>query len=616
VNKLNSILGAAVVFAIIVVFIIQFRPATGPQRDNGPTCAAEVKGACISSSHFWASYYLLTARGADQNFLRANNFRRAVTDGLIETYLLNQDAKRLKIAISDEDITAEVAAGRAHVSLPSEKVQALAGRLGVMSSSGDLVSPLIVKDRKSKRFDAKAAEKDIRRRTRLSPEEFRDYQRSELIAARMRALIRSRVQVSEAEAYEEFARLKSTAQVEYVRFDRNFYADMAVDTSPKAVEAWAAMHKDEVEKAWDGRKGQLMPECRVTRHVLVKVDATATDELKAEKKKRIERALERINKGEDFAEVARAMSDDTSASRGGDLGCVAKGTMVKPFEDGMLALPEGKVSPIVETEYGYHVLKVEKIAKDAEAEKIGRAQVALDTYLGSEADRVTAEASKSVLAAVQGGKSLKDALDTHLQELEKKRDAEKKADKNAKKADAKKADAKKADAKKADAKGEPGKTDDNAAATAADDLHDANGDNKPLTVATHPRRPIVETSPTFSAAGGSTIPGVVSEGELTNAVFALGKPGDAVSSVVPLESGYAVATLKERKQATREQFDKEGRMLVEQMRAVKEGDALTAYLKRLHDKLASDVVYKKEIVDEPKVKPGEEQGSDPEPFEE
>ena len=89
-----------------------------------------------------------------------------------------------------------------------------------------------------------------------------------------------------------------------------------------------------------------------------------------------------------------------------------------------------------------------------------------------------------------------------------------------------------------------------------------------------------------------------------------------MNSIVPLQSGYAVAVLKEKKQSTREQFDKEGRMLIEQIRAVKEVDALTAYLKRLHDKLATDVVYKKEIVDEPKVKPGEEQESGPEPMDE
>jgi len=604
VNKLNSILGAAVIFAIIVVFILQFRPATGVQRSSDPPCAAEVKGVCISTSHYRASRFLLTARGTDANFLRANNFGRAVADGLIETYLLNQDAKRLGIDISNEDISAEVAAGRAHVSLPIEKVQALAGRLGLMSSSGDLISPLMVKDRKSKKFDAKAAEKDIRRRTRLSPEEFRDYQRAEIIAARMRALIRARVQVSEAEAYEEFARLKSSAQVDYVRFDRTFYADMAVDTSPKAVDAWAAAHKDELENAWEGRKAQLMPECRVTRHVLVKVDSSATDEAKAEKKKRIARAIERITKGEDFAEVARAMSDDPSATRGGDLGCVPKGTMPKPFEDTMLALPEGKLSPVVETEYGYHVIKVDKIAKDADAERIGRAQVTQEMYLGAEADRLATEAAKNVLAAVQGGKSLKEAIDAHLLELAHKKDAAKKDDKKAKKPAPKKAEA-----PKADDKGASAPNDDGAG-------HDENGDNKPLTVETHPRRPIVETSPTFSAAGGSTIPGVITEGELTKAVFALAKPGEAVSSIIPLQSGYAVAALKEKKQATREQFDKEGRMLIEQIRAVKESDALTAYVKRLRDKLASDVVYTKELVDEPKVKPGEEQESEPEPLDE
>src|SRR5262245_13315351 len=100
------------------------------------------------------------------------SFRRMVADGLIETWLLNQDAKRLGITVSDNDVSAEIAAGRAHISLPAEKATNLGPSLGLAARPGDpLVSPMPVKDRKTKKFDSKTAEKSIRQRTRLSAPE-------------------------------------------------------------------------------------------------------------------------------------------------------------------------------------------------------------------------------------------------------------------------------------------------------------------------------------------------------------------------------------------------------------------------------------------------------------
>lgn len=595
-NKLSSLLGAAAVIAIAVVFIVQFQPATGPKKDSGPVCAAEVRGSCINTNSFWASYYLLTYRGADATRLRNMGFRRQTIDGLIETWLLNQDAKRLGITVSEDEVSAEIVAGRAHVSLPADKARATGYSLGLIDPRrpmSDLVSPLAVKDKKTKKFDAKTAEKDIRRRTRLSPAEFRDFQRQELIAMRMRELIRSRVRISENEAFEEFSRLKSTALIDFVRLDRTFYADVAADISPKAVQAWADKNKEELDKLWETRKSQYLPECRVTRHILIKAAETASDEEKAEKKKRIERALARINKGEDFADVARAMSEDTSALRGGELGCVAKGKMVKPFEDAMFALGEGKVSDVIETQFGFHVLKVDKIAKDAEAEKLGRQDTALNLYLSHETDRLATEGAKNILAAVRGGKSLKDALEVHLKEVVQKKQDD---DKKGKKADAKKkGHDKKADAKSAD---------------------DRNADDKPLTADNHPARPTVETSsPINAAATGDPIPTARSGPELLKNIFALKKAGDVPDDIVSLENGYAVFQLKEKTPATREQFDKERDYYIDAIEAAKQNDALIAYIKRLSGLLASDVVYKKEIVDEPKLKPNEEaQPESEEPF--
>lgn len=85
-----------------------------------------------------------------------------------------------------------------------------------------------------------------------------------------------------------------------------------------------------------------------------------------EKAKEIKQKLET---GEDFAKLAKEYSIDTSNNEnGGELGFFAKGDMVKEFEDAAFSLEVGKISDIVKTEYGYHIIKVEE-KKEAEEAK-------------------------------------------------------------------------------------------------------------------------------------------------------------------------------------------------------------------------------------------------------
>ena len=78
-------------------------------------------------------------------------------------------------------------------------------------------------------------------------------------------------------------------------------------------------------------------------------------------KREAEEALNRIRAGAEFSLTATQINIDRSKTTGGDLGWVKRGVMVKPFEDALFSLRPGQVSGIVETSFGYHIIKVEKI---------------------------------------------------------------------------------------------------------------------------------------------------------------------------------------------------------------------------------------------------------------
>lgn len=95
------------------------------------------------------------------------------------------------------------------------------------------------------------------------------------------------------------------------------------------------------------------------RHVLVKAAPEAPAERRAEARQRIETVLAAAQGGSDFAELARQHSEDDTAAAGGDLGWFSRGRMVPPFEAAAFALEPGGISGVVETQFGFHVVKLE-----------------------------------------------------------------------------------------------------------------------------------------------------------------------------------------------------------------------------------------------------------------
>jgi len=107
------------------------------------------------------------------------------------------------------------------------------------------------------------------------------------------------------------------------------------------------------------------------------------NQVKAAAKEKIEKLYKQVKDGEDFAAIAKENSDCPSAANGGDLGLNPRGGWVKPFEDAAFALKVGDVSDIVETQFGYHIIKVTD-RKDAGTTPFEEAKPALIDGLSKE----------------------------------------------------------------------------------------------------------------------------------------------------------------------------------------------------------------------------------------
>lgn len=169
------------------------------------------------------------------------------------------------------------------------------------------------------------------------------------------------------------------------------------------------MHKDLlIQKYLDGFMAENIQVTEEEIQAAYKVDKTAsvrhillltqgkTEEEKAEIYKKMEGILQRVKAGEDFAALAKEFTEDPgSKETGGLYEDFARGAMVKPFEDAAFSVPVGEVSDIVETTYGYHILKI--VDRKKETRPLEEARVELEEQ-------------------IRQGKQ-RDVYDTHMVEL-------------------------------------------------------------------------------------------------------------------------------------------------------------------------------------------------------
>ncbi|ATX82470.1 peptidyl-prolyl cis-trans isomerase D [Mariprofundus ferrinatatus] len=136
----------------------------------------------------------------------------------------------------------------------------------------------------------------------------------------------------------------------------------AVEINPIDLAADISVSEAELQSAYEERKAEYTEEeSRKASHILAKVAGDASEAVRLAAREKIEKALARIKAGESFAAVAEDVSEDVTASSGGDLGWFKAGVMTAAFDEAAFSLDKGDLSEIVESEFGFHLIMLEDV---------------------------------------------------------------------------------------------------------------------------------------------------------------------------------------------------------------------------------------------------------------
>ena len=406
VDKLKGFFLVLLVVLLSAVFALQFG---GGQAEGcaagGGSYLARVYDQTLSRGDFEAAYAVANFGRLPEETQRSMRLPQLVLDGLIDRTLLAREARKVGFDVTTEEVMTRFV---------NDGVILLSLGVGAppMLPQGEI--PVSFTDRDGA-FNKDLAERYIQNGLRRSVGEFAAAQVDEYLAARMRELVASSVNVSDAEIWDDYVRENDTAKIQYVRFSPAYYTKEKPRTTDAALEAWIENNEGRLTTEYEANKHRytnLEKQARA-RHILVKAGSYASDEQKAEARKKAEALQKRAAAGEDFAALARQHSDDQiTAKNGGDIGFLKKGVMPESFDEALFALEVDQVSDVVETQYGFHVIKVAAIREGDVPVDEAKRELAEELY---RADWLQARARSAAVKALDLWKASGEAaLDAKL----------------------------------------------------------------------------------------------------------------------------------------------------------------------------------------------------------
>jgi peptidyl-prolyl cis-trans isomerase D len=371
---------------IIVVFALNFGPGSVAECGGKIPVAATVNGRRISEAEFARRYAAVFANmaqyrpGYTVDQAKAENLKSKVLEEMVGEELLAQEAERRGLAVSAEELRDEI-----------KKIPAF-------QTDG--------------KFDRQKYSQ-YARYSNLSEAKFEEDFSRQLLTQKMRRALEDLASVSPAEVREQWENRNNRADLEYVKVDPAFFRKQAsAKATPDAVKALLTADKKAVEDYYAANSTRFSEPRRVrARHILAKVAEGAPEAEVQKAREKIEAAKKRVDGGEDFAKVAKEVSEDSSAPSGGDLGMQGPGAWVKPFEDAVNLLRVGDVSPVVRTRFGFHVIKAEEVKEASKKELVEVEEEIAKTLLEDKVVKAEAQAVvDKVLVGAREGKALEDVL--------------------------------------------------------------------------------------------------------------------------------------------------------------------------------------------------------------
>ncbi len=223
--------------------------------------------------------------------------------------------------------------------------------------------------------------------------------RPQIRNSKLQNQIVSTARVSEQEIRDYFISENEKANVEVLAGSVEAFSEEAAPVTDEEVRAWYDQHQEDYEV---DERASLD---------IVTFSKTPTQEDWDRLKTEVEYIQEQIAAGEDFAEMAKAYSEDNSAAQGGDLGWFARGRMVQPFEEAAFELEVGEVSEPVRTQFGWHLIKVTDKRTQNNEEEIRASHILLKIETSSETIDRYVRTANEILDNISGG-NLEGAVET------------------------------------------------------------------------------------------------------------------------------------------------------------------------------------------------------------
>ncbi len=238
---------------------------------------------------------------------------------------------------------------------------------------------------------------------------FQEALRDEILQGKVQRLLWQSIDVSEQEARDALRHAREEVKIAYVSFDGSQVPE-GLEPSEKAVQTLLREGGDRLQEAYEKRRSEFdQPEQVRARHILIRKGESEQEQSAARAK--IEALRARLEAGEAFEDLAAEASEDPgSKERGGDLGFFTRGRMVPEFEKVAFSLEPGVVSDVVETSFGYHLIRVEeKRPAQVVLFEEAREQIARDLALSEAALAAARERAEALAAKVREGQSLVEA---------------------------------------------------------------------------------------------------------------------------------------------------------------------------------------------------------------